>query len=54
MCKATTDFTKNNYVEKLVSYVYPVNAQIIKYEGGVYTQITYKELNDELKNYGRL
>lgn len=50
MCRATTDFDKNDYVEKLVTMVYPSSAQIIKCENGVYTQITYEELKNGLQN----
>jgi len=50
MCKATTDFDRNNYVEKLVTMVYPHNSQIIKCENGVYTQITYEELINGLQD----
>ena len=48
-CRATTDFDNNNYVEKLVSYVYPANAQIIKCENGEFSPIKYDDLIKNLK-----
>lgn len=48
-CRATTDFANNAYVSKMVSYVYPVNASIIKCEGGEFSSISYDELINNLK-----
>lgn len=46
-CRATTDFDRNQYVDKLVTMVYPSNAQIIRCSD--YKQITFNELKDELQ-----
>lgn len=48
-CRATTDFANNAYVQKMVSYVYPVNASIIKCEGEEFSSISYDELINNLK-----
>lgn len=48
-CRATTDFANNAYVQKMVSYVYPVNASIIKCDGGEFNSISYDELINNLK-----
>ena len=48
-CRATTDFANNGYVSKMVSYVYPANAQIIKCENGEFSNIKYEDLIESLK-----
>jgi len=49
-CKTTTDFKNNKYTEKLITYVYPRDAQIIKCEDNEYKKITYNDLINELQN----
>lgn len=49
-CKATTDFNNTEYIDKLVSMVYPKDAQIIKCKDGIYTPITYEQLENDLQN----
>ena len=48
-CRSTTDFENNEYRLKLVSYVYPVNSQIIKCENGEFSPIKYEDLIESLK-----